>query len=474
VTDLESLMSQTVALGCSDLHLQAGERPRMRLQGELSEVDGSSVIPPGDLESLLCGLLDGPQRQRLDHQGYLDFALSRGEARWRVHYYRQRTGLSAAFRHLAGKPPSLEALRLPPQVARVAHLRQGLVLVTGATGSGKSTTLAAILDLVNRTYRRNVVTIEDPIEYLHESALSTVEQRAVGRHVPSFHQGVVDSLHQDSDVLVVGELRDYETVRAALTAAETGILVFGTLHSNDVAQSIDRILDLYSYEEQALVRVMLSHSLQAVVSQVLLDERTGKNRVPACEIMFRTPAIAGMIRGDKIHEIRNAIQTGRAAGMMLLDDSLAALVEQRLVTPEEAARFARNPRRFSAGRQEWFVGTEVQKKAAETERRHEARVKGLNLVNVTELDEVGLGTELTVGRTIDLSHDGVSIQLNHQLLIGSHVRLQLALENEVIEVTAKVRSSHDLHDGTYAVGLLFDKLPPDDARALDRYIAVHG
>ena len=483
VTSLRGLMKHTVGLACSDLHLQAGLRPRIRLQGELVEVEGSGRVDEPALLAMLEELLPGGGKDRLARTGAVDFSVvDAGGTSWRGHAYRQRTGLSLALRPLAAKVPTLEELKLPPQLARLAEYRSGLVLITGATGTGKTSTLAALVGRIAAGEPRNVITIEDPIEYHHPPERSLVQQRAVGIHVPTFHQGVIDSLQEDPDVLLVGELRDLETVRAALTAAETGILVLATLHTNDAAQSVERILDLFEGDEQPLARVMLSHSLRAVVAQVLLDESTGKGRVPACEVMFQTPAVSGLIRAGRPHELRSLIQVSRAEGMILLDDALSELVRAGRVTAEEAARHAVDPQRFrrevmpTVRERPWWLGGPLRraKAAAPTERRHEARVRALTLVNVGELDEVGAPRELHTGRTRDLSRDGMRLELDHPLLIGAHLRISLALENQVLELDGHVRSIARDDQGRYQVGVRFGRLDAEAAKALDGYLRLHA
>lgn len=480
---LGALMKRTFELRCSDLHLQAGLRPRMRLQGELIEVEGSVALDEGAVRGLLGVLLPDGSQARLEAQGYVDFSvMDDGGTSWRGHAYRQRTGLALALRPLAGAVPSLEELRLPQVVVRLADLRSGLVLVTGPTGTGKTSTLAALTRRLAEAEALNIITIEDPLEYQHASGRSLLQQRAVGVDVPTFHQGVIDSLHEDPDVLLVGELRDLETVRAALTAAETGVLVLATLHANDAAQTVERILDLFENEELPLARAMLSQSLRAVVSQVLVDERTGKGRLPACEVMLQSPAISALIRAGRTHELRSAIQVA-GEGMILLDDSLEALVQAGQVTPEEAARHARDPQRFAravrleARERPWWLGGALRRRprAAAAERRHEARVQALTLVNVGEYDDlIGVPRELTAGRTRDLSHDGARLELDHPLLIGARLRLTFALEDVVIEADGEVRSVSREDDGRFQIGVRFGRLAPEAAQALDLYLRLHS
>jgi twitching motility protein PilT len=476
---LEHLLAHTAQVGASDLHMQAGGRPRIRLQGELIELEDEVVLEEAQLESRLLEGLDEEQRRLLGEQGFLDFSRRTKDAAWRVHYYRQQLGLAAAFRPLPPKVPSLDELNLPGQIERLAHLRSGLVLVTGATGSGKSSTLAALVNVINRDYRRTILTLEDPIEFDFVSDRSAVQQRAIGRDVGSFARGVQDALLQHPDVLMVGELRDYETARAALLAAEAGMLVYSTLHSNDTGQSIDRFLDLFPFDEQPLTRVLLAQSLQGIVSQVLLHAPEGKERLPACELLFRTPAIAALIRDDKIHEVKSCLQTGGATGMILLDDALDDLVNQGKISAQEAARHARTPERFHRrhsprGPVRSALRRLMTREEPETkDRRHEPRVRSLNLVNVEEQDQVGRPVELTPGRTLDLSHDGMRIELSHALLLRERVHVHLALENQVVEVHGEVRSVEEIEgdeDGRCRVGIRFTRLSDEDRRALDLFL----
>lgn len=474
---LEALLARTRALRCSDLHLQPGLRPHVRLQGELIALEEEPALEGGLLEGLLLDLLSDLQRARLAEQGYLDLSYRDASGTtWRCHYFHQRTGLSAALRPLAARIPTLDELRLPPELERLAHLQRGLVLITGATGSGKSTTLAALVGIIDRTYRRTVLTLEDPIEYLFDDPRGVIEQREVGTHVESFARGVQDALLARPDVLVVGELRDPDSVQGALAAAETGALVLATLHSNDAVQTLDRLIDMFPLEDQPQTRAVLSQSLQAVVSQVLVHEREGKGRRPACEVMFRTPAVASLIRDDRTHELRSVIETGRALGMRLLDDALADLVAGGLVAREEARRFARDPRRFGEPLPAEPVGPLAallgRAPGSIHERRQEPRVRALELVNVGELNEVGLQTALTVGRTLDLSHEGVRVELEHPLLLRSRALLDLALEDRVVQVEGLVVSVAEAGPRSFAHGLRF--VDPSDAarQAIDDYLAL--
>lgn len=482
MTSVEALMQQTTRLGASDLHLQPGLRPRVRVGGDLIEPQPSAVLEEEALHGALEELLDPGQRERLRRTGFLDFShLDPDGVAWRCHLYQQRRGLAAALRPLAAKVPTLGQINMPHELERLAHLRSGLVLITGATGSGKSTTLAALVGIINRFYRKTIITLEDPIEYVFESDRSVIQQRAVGIHVSSFGQGVRDAIDERPDVLVVGELRDYETVRAALSAAETGALVFATLHSNDVTQTLDRILDLFPHDEQPLARVMLAQSLQGVISQALLQEAEGKRRLPATEILFRTPALAQLVRTGRLHEVRNCMQTGRSEGMRVLDDSLAELLETGKVTREEVLRYARNKARFrdafhteEEGGVPFLAALGKPKKSA-NERRHEPRVHTLNLVNVNERDATtGLPSGLTLGRTLDLSHDGLRLEVDHPLLLRSRVTLKLALEDQLLEVEGSVCTVRELDDRTCEVGIRFLRVSAETQAKIDKFLRGHG
>ncbi|MGE0711008.1 MAG: PilT/PilU family type 4a pilus ATPase [Planctomycetota bacterium] len=465
---IEHLIKRTRDMRGSDLHLQPGRPPRVRLQGELCELENEVALNSEQLEERLFELLSEPQRERLARDGVLDFSYrDDAELPWRAHLYRQRGVLAGAFRRLAARIPTLEQLNLPPQLGQLARLRAGLVLVTGAAGSGKTTTLAAILGLINRTHRRTVITIEDPIEYVFEDEKSVIQQRSLYEHVPSFAQGVAESLSQSPDVLVVGELRDHATVRAALTAAETGVLVLATLHSSDAAHTIERLLDLFEADERALARAMLAQSLQAVISQALLHAAEGKERVPACEVLFRTPATAALIRDDKIHELETLLQTRRSEGMQQLDDAIDALLRAGRISREEAQRHARRPERFEGP-------TKKAQAARAQDRRHEPRVRSLNLVSVGEFNEVGVRTHLDTGRTLDLSHDGVRVELDHPLLIGARVEVTLALEERLLEAHAEVRSVERRGKRTFAVGLKFLDLDEAGERQVDAFLRLRG
>jgi twitching motility protein PilT len=322
VTDLLTAM---VDAGASDLHLTSGAPPMMRQRGELRPLGDHKVLTPPVLQRSLYALLSQRQRERFENELELDFAYSvPGRARFRVNVYRQ----------YEIKP--LEALGVPPAVGSFAHLARGMVLVTGPTGSGKSTTLAGILDRANRTRHDHIMTVEDPIEFLHRHKGCLVNQREVGEDTKSFANALKHALRQDPDIILVGELRDLETISVALTAAETGHLVFATLHTQDAAQTIDRIIDVFPSEQQQQVRVQLAGAIQGVVSQTLCKTADGKGRVVATEVMTVTPGIRNLIREGKTHQIYSSMQAGAKFGMHTLDQHLAELVRTLQVSYEDA------------------------------------------------------------------------------------------------------------------------------------------
>lgn len=457
------LLGRTRAYSASDLHLRPGLAPRVRVQGRLIPLEGEAALPAQVLEDLLAPLLDDEGRARLARDGAAD-ALHRDEAgtSWRCHVFQERHGLAAAFRTLAAAAPTLEELGLPPTLARLAHLRQGLVLFSGASGAGKTTTMAAIVALVGRDDPRTILTIEDPIEYVHASARSLVLQRGVGVDAPDWPSAVADAMAFGPDCLVLGELRDVETARAALAAAETGTLVLATLHGLDATQAVDRLIDLFPDEERHIARLIVSECLQGVVCQVLVPRLAGKTRRAACELLLRTPAVAAIIRDGRLHELGDCIQTGRALGMQRLDDHLEALVAGGEIELGEARRASRDPRRFE------------DRTVPSDDRRHEPRLRSLALVEVTERDEVDRPIDVSLGRTLDLSHDGVRLELPHPLLLRSRVDLKLVLGEEVLEARAEVRTVEARDPRRCRIGLRFLALTPAAREALDRWIRVRA
>ena len=340
--DITELLAASVSQGASDLHLSAGLAPRMRVDGEVLPLDWP-VLSATQVADLLSPILHKHQQKDFETSLETDFSFDLpGVARFRANVFCQHRGLGAVFRAIPSRVQSLEALGLGDIFRRIAELPRGLVLVTGATGSGKSTTLAAMVDYLNSTRQQHILTLEDPIEFVHEPRKALISQRQVHRDTHSFSTALRSALREDPDVILVGELRDLETIRLALTAAETGHLVFGTLHTTSAAKTVDRLVDVFPAGEKAMVRSMLSESLQAVVSQVLV-RKIGGGRVAAHEIMLGTPAIRNLIREDKVAQMVSAIQTGGALGMKTLDMSLKALVSEGVISQEEARGKARVP-----------------------------------------------------------------------------------------------------------------------------------
>ena len=342
--DIPAALLAMVGLGASDLHLTAGVRPMVRLRGELQPLDDFEVCTPPALERALYGMLPAKKREHFEDALELDFSHALpGVARFRVNLYRQRGSVGAAFRVIPFELRPLEDLGVPPAVASFAHMPRGLVLVTGPTGSGKSTTLASIVDLANRTRRDHIMTVEDPIEFLHEHKSCVVNQREVGEDTRSFAEALKHALRQDPDIILVGELRDLETISIALTAAETGHLVFATLHTQDAAQTIDRVIDVFPADQQHQVRAMLAGALQGVVCQTLCKRADGQGRAVATEVMMATPAIRNLIREGKTHQIYSSLQAGAQHGMHTLDQHLAELVRVGVITYEHAVEKSHSP-----------------------------------------------------------------------------------------------------------------------------------
>ncbi len=331
----------------SDLHLAAGLEPRIRVHGSLESVRGWPVQSHDDLMSLLRELVNDSQWEDYTGCGDLDFAYGlEGVARFRANFLRQENGCGAVFRIIPEDIVPLEALNLPKAIETLAHFQQGLVLITGPTGSGKSTTLAAIIDRINTTYSKHIVTIEDPVEFVHKDKRSVFSQREVGTDTESFGAALRAAIRQDADVILVGEMRDLETISLAVTAAEMGALVFGTLHTNGAANTIDRLIDAFPADEQSQIRTTLAESVAGIVSQLLLKTADGHGRCAVNEILLKTAGLANVIREGNTPMITSIIQGGRTAGMQLMDDALMALVEQKRITPREAYMKATNKARF--------------------------------------------------------------------------------------------------------------------------------
>jgi twitching motility protein PilT len=348
---LRDLLGRTCEIGGSDLHLAAGLEPRIRLHGALQEVPGLPVLQDADLRSGLRDLVSPEQWTTFEERGDLDFAYGFGKERFRANYFEQAQGAAAVFRRIPERIATLGELHLPPAIERLVHVQRGLVLVTGPTGSGKSTTLASIVNSINESYSKHIVTIEDPIEFLHQERRCVFSQREVGSDTPSFADALRAAMRQDADVILVGELRDLETISLALTAAEMGALVLATLHTSGAAKTVDRIIDVFPGAEQPRIRLALGDALAAVVSQLLLPTADGKGRCAATEILFRCQGLANAIREGATPMIRNLIQSGHRVGMRSMDDSLLELLGQRKITFEEAYRKATEKQRFESHRQ---------------------------------------------------------------------------------------------------------------------------
>ena len=324
---VQELLSKVLDMDGSDLHITAGARPTIRLHGDLKPLEEYPKLEPEQLRRMIYSILPQRHRERLEQDLELDTSFSLpGKARFRVNVYFQRDAIGAAFRLIPFVIRSVEQLGLPPQVEDFARLPRGLVLVTGPTGSGKSTSLAALIDVINQEKDVHIMTVEDPIEYLHSHKRAVVNQREVGADTHSFGNALKHVLRQDPDVILVGEMRDLETIQTAITAAETGHLVFATLHTQDAPQTIDRIIDAFPPYQQQQVRVQLSTTLQGVATQQLIQTWDGQGRVVAAEVMVATPAIRNLIREAKVHQIYSAIQAGGRYGMQTMDHALARLV----------------------------------------------------------------------------------------------------------------------------------------------------
>jgi twitching motility protein PilT len=342
--DFAELLLEVVDRRASDLHLTAGAPPMLRVRGRVAAVEGYPVLSQTDTREIIYSILTNAQRQKLENEWQLDFAYQMpGKARFRVNTYFQRSALGAAFRLIPFEVVPLETLGLPPVVADFATRPRGLVLVTGPTGSGKSTTLASLIDVINSTREEHIMTIEDPIEFLHHHKKCIVNQRELGSDATSFGNALKAALRQDPDVILVGEMRDLETISTAITAAETGHLVFATLHTQDTPQTIDRIIDVFPSAQQGQVRAQLAIALQGIMTQTLLPTADGSGRCVAAEVLVPTPAVRNLIREAKSHQIYSVLQTGGSHGMQTMDASLAQLVRAGKITRQMAESRAHAP-----------------------------------------------------------------------------------------------------------------------------------
>ena len=343
--DITELLAFTVQHGASDLHISAGLPPMIRVDGDIRRIN-LPELGAEQAQKLIYDIMGDKQRKDFEEFLETDFSFELpGVARFRVNAFHQGRGASAAFGQTPTEILTLEDLKAPAVLKDVVNVPNGLILVTGPTGSGKSTTLAAMIDFINSTKQHHILTIEDPVEFVHQSKKCLIQQREVHRDTLGFAEALRSALREDPDTILVGEMRDLETIRLAITAAETGHLVFGTLHTNSAAKTIDRIIDVFPAGEKSMIRTMLSESLRAVISQTLL-KKTGGGRVAAHEILITSPAIRNLIREDKVPQIYSAIQTGRNVGMQTLDQCLQELVGKRLISTTDARSKAKNKEAF--------------------------------------------------------------------------------------------------------------------------------
>ena len=345
--NLRALLEEMIEKDASDLHLVAGERPKLRVDGDIVSASSEEVMTPKDTLSLAYSVLTENQKKRFETESELDFSFGiQNLARFRGNVFKQRGCVSVVIRQIPFNVKTFQELGLPHVVAQLADRPRGLVRVTGPTGSGKSTTLAAMIDKINKELKGHIITVEDPIEFIHRHQACIVNQREVGTDTNSFQAALKYALRQDPDVVLIGEMRDLETIQAALTIAETGHLAFATLHTNSAAESINRIIDVFPSHQQSQVRAQLAFVLEGVLTQTLLQRAKGRGRVMAAEIMICTPAIRALIRDDKVHQIESSMQAGKKFGMQTLNDALYQLYMGREVTKDECLRVTSKPNDF--------------------------------------------------------------------------------------------------------------------------------
>jgi twitching motility protein PilT len=344
----EQVLREAIARGASDVHLHAGSPLQVRISGRLTPL-ADGPLERDAVERMVVSFLDAQQRETLAARGELDACYTfPGIGRFRANLYREQRGLDGVFRFISATPPTLEQLGLPARLAKFTTYHQGMVVVTGPSGCGKSSTMAALVNLINEERREHILTIEDPIEYVHTSKRCLVNQRSAGNHTQSFARALRAALREDPDVIVIGELRDLETVSLALSAAETGHFVLATLHTDNAIRTVNRLVGSFPADQQDQVRTMLSESLRAVISQRLLPRADGKGRVAALETMIVTRAVANLIRENKTFQIHSILQTGASQGMALLDHSIRELVQKGVVKAEDAARFVEDAKAAQA------------------------------------------------------------------------------------------------------------------------------
>jgi len=345
---IDQYFQQLIELGGSDLHLSQGQPPKVRVHGSIKPI-ADNILEKHLMETMMREICEPRAWERYVEKGDLDFAYEMdADNRFRCNYLKQQHGYACVFRIIPTKIASLEQLGIPPVVKEFGHMRSGLVLVTGPTGSGKSTTLAALLDYINTNFRRHIITIEEPIEFVHRNKKSIITQREVPIQTPSFADGLRAALREDADIVLVGEMRDLETISLALTAAETGLLVFGTLHTNNARKTVDRIIDVFPSDQQSQVRTMLAASLKGVVAQLLMKKADGKGRAAVNEIMVSNPAVGAIIREGATQKLYDVIIGGKAQGMQFMDEAIWHKLRDGYVTPMEAYMKAIDKNRFKA------------------------------------------------------------------------------------------------------------------------------
>ncbi|MCH7224814.1 type IV pilus twitching motility protein PilT [Haloferula sp. A504] len=347
MAEIDRLFQHLVESGGSDLHISEGQPPKIRVHGAVNPIEGEAVLDHDTMHRMLSEICEENAFKIYMDTGDLDFAYEMDEeSRFRCNYLKQKNGLAAVFRLIPTEIMQLEELGVPEVVKRFGQIRSGLVLVTGPTGSGKSTTLAALLDYINSNYNRHIITIEEPIEFVHSSKKSIITQREVPIQTPSFADGLRAALREDADIVLVGEMRDLETISLALTAAETGLLVFGTLHTNNARKTVDRIVDVFPSDQQSQVRTMLAASLRGVLAQLLCKRTDKPGRVAVHEIMFATPAVSAIIREGATQKLYDVITGGKGEGMQFMDESIWQKLQSGMISPQEAYMKAIDKTRF--------------------------------------------------------------------------------------------------------------------------------
>src|SRR5260221_1358401 len=345
--NLRVLLEEVIERGASDLHITAGERPKMRIDGEITNSNVEYVMNPKDTLQLAYSVLTEEQKKRFELEDELDFSFGiQNLARFRGNVFKQRGCVSMVVRQIPFAIKTFDQLGLPGSIAKMAEKPRGLVLVTGPTGSGKSTTLAAMIDKINRERKGHIITVEDPIEFIHKHQSCIINQREIGSDTKSFANALKYALREDPDVILIGEMRDLETIQAALTIAETGHLAFATLHTNSAAEAINRIIDVFPSHQQSQVRAQLAFCLEGIVTQTLLPRASGRGRAMAAEILVVTPAIRALIRDDKIHQIYSMMQSGKKYGMQTMNDALYNLYVSKTVTLDECLRASHDQNEF--------------------------------------------------------------------------------------------------------------------------------